>query len=265
MDLCFIQALEGNEMSGIEYTKEKKMAYITINSPVTMNALGSEVRDGLKKAFRKVKDDDEVWAAIITGAGEKAFSSGADIKEFLNKKAESKSRQVVLRPDTIWKPFIAAIHGYCLGGGLELALTCDIRIASKDAVFGLPEVNIGTMVGFGGAIRLPKLIPSAIAAEMLLSGNRIDAAEAYRVGLISRIVSKDHLMQVAREIAETIISRGPLAVRATKELMITAQNMTLENALARNRELIAYLATTEDYAEGARAFAEKRLPHFKAH
>jgi len=250
-------------MSSVEYKKKGKIAYITINSPETMNALGAEVRDGLGKSFIKVEEDNDVWVAVITGAGEKAFSAGANIKEFQSPSSIG-AYQEWLRPDKIWKPFIAAIHGYCLGGGLELALTCDIRIASEDAIFSLPEVNIGTMVGFGGAIRLPQLIPAAIASEILLTGNRIDAAEAYRIGLVSRVIPNTKLMSSAREIAETIIRRGPLAVRATKELMVTAKNMSFEAALNRNRELITYLATTEDYSEGVQAFLQKRTPHFKA-
>jgi E-phenylitaconyl-CoA hydratase len=251
-------------MTAVEYVKKKKIAYITINSPETMNALGSQVRAGLEESFLKVNEDDDVWVAIITGAGDKSFSAGADIKEFQSQASLKVAHQDLLRPDKIWKPFIAAIHGFCLGGGLELALTCDIRIASEDAVFSLPEVNIGTMVGFGGAIRLPKLIPAAIAAEMLLTGNRIDAAEAYRIGLVSRVVPNKKLMSNVKEIAETIISRGLLAVRATKELMVTAHNMSFDTALNRNRELIAYLATTEDYSEGINAFLQKRTPHFKS-
>lgn len=160
--------------------------------------------------------------------------------------------------------FIAAIHGYCLGGGCELAMTCDIRIAADNAQFGQPEVNIGFMPGGGGTIRMPRFIPRAIASEILLTGNRIDAAEALRIGLVSRVVPRDQLMETARAIANTIISRGPLGVRATKEAMIRGYSMTLEEGLELERKLATQIRTTEDFMEGARAFAQKRPPQYKA-
>jgi E-phenylitaconyl-CoA hydratase len=251
-------------MAAVEYKKTEKIAYITINRPDSMNALGAEVNRGLADAYIKVKEDDDVWVAIITGAGDKAFSAGDDIKEFHAYTGDVPSRGEPVRPDIIWKPFIAAIHGYCMGGGLELALACDIRIAAENAQFALPEVNIGSVAAFGGPVRLPRLIPSAIAAEMLLTGKRIDAQEAYRIGLVSRIVPREQLMSTAGEIAETIISRAPLCVRATKEIMVSAQNMSLEDGLRRNKELAIYIATTDDFIEGASAFTQKRPPRFTA-
>jgi len=244
-------------MAAVKYLKKNHIAYITINSTETMNAIGSEVRAGLEKAYRKVDTDDEIRVAIITGAGDKAFSAGANIKEFESNSGEAEGKEP-LRPDCIWKPFIAAIHGYCLGGGLELALMCDIRIASEDAVFGFPEVTIGTMPGAGGAIRLPGLIPGAVAAEMLLTGRRINAAEAYRIGLVSRVVRGGELLSAAGEIAAAIAGCSAPAVHATKELMITAHDMSLEEALVRNRELAAYVSTTPEFINGKQAFLGKR-------
>jgi E-phenylitaconyl-CoA hydratase len=255
-------------MAAVDYVKEGRIAYMTINRPEAMNSLSVEVSDGLQAAYRDFQDNNDLWVAIITGAGEKAFSAGADIKGFRPATGETPDPGRVpekpLRPDTIWKPFIAAIHGYCLGGGCELAMTCDIRIAAENAQFGQPEVNIGFMPGGGGTIRMPRFIPRAVAAEILLTGSRINAAEALRVGLISRVVPRDKLMDTAKEIAETIITRGPLGVRATKEAMIRGYSMTLEEGLDLEKQLVAKIRATEDFMEGARAFAQKRPPQYKA-
>ena len=255
-------------MAAVEYVKEGRIAFITINRPEAMNSLSVEVRHGLQDAYADFRDNHDLWVAIITGAGDRAFSAGADIKGFRPATGDAAEAGGVLekliRPDTIWKPFIAAIHGYCLGGGCELAMTCDIRIAADNAQFGQPEVNIGFMPGGGGTIRMPRFIPRAIAAEILLTGNRINAAEALRVGLVSRVVPRDQLMDTAKEIANTIISRGPLGVRATKEAMIRGYSMTLEEGLALEKQLVAQIRATEDFMEGARAFAQKRPPQYKA-
>ncbi|MEW6187336.1 MAG: enoyl-CoA hydratase-related protein [Thermodesulfobacteriota bacterium] len=253
-------------MAAVEYVTEGKIAYITINRPEAMNSLSVEVREGLQAAYQDFRDNNDLWVAIITGAGDKAFSAGADIKGFRPSTGESGGGvlEKLLRPDTIWKPFIAAIHGYCLGGGCELAMTCDIRIAADNAQFGQPEVNIGFMPGGGGTIRMPRFIPRAVAAEILLTGIRINAAEALRVGLVSRVVPRDKLMDTAREMAETILTRGPLGVRATKEAMIRGYSMTLEEGLALERQLVNQVRATEDFMEGARAFAQKRKPEYQA-
>lgn len=255
-------------MAAVEYVKEGRIVYITINRPEAMNSLSVEVRDGLQEAYKDFQGNNDLWVAIITGAGDRAFSAGADIKGFRPSTGEAaeagKVAEKPLRPDTIWKPFIAAIHGYCLGGGCELAMTCDIRIAAENAQFGQPEVNIGFMPGGGGTIRMPRFIPRAVAAEILLIGNRINASEALRVGLISRVVPRDKLMDTAKEIANTIITRGPLGVRATKEAMIRGYSMTLEEGLALEKQLATQIRTTEDFMEGARAFAQKRPPQYKA-
>jgi E-phenylitaconyl-CoA hydratase len=255
-------------MAAVEYVKEGKIAYITINRPEAMNSLSVEVRDGLQAAYKDFQDNNDLWVAILTGAGDRAFSAGADIKGFRPASSDAaepgREAAIPLRPDTIWKPFIAAIHGYCLGGGCELAMTCDIRIAAENAQFGQPEVNIGFMPGGGGTIRMPRFIPRAVAAEILLTGNRINAAEALRVGLVSRVVPRDQLMDRAREIADTILSRGPLGVRATKEAMIRGYSMTLEEGLALEKQLVAQIRATDDFMEGARAFAQKRPPQYKA-
>ncbi|MDD5287746.1 MAG: enoyl-CoA hydratase-related protein [Dehalococcoidales bacterium] len=250
-------------MADVEYVKEGRIAYITINRPEAMNSLSVGVSKGLHDAMADFRDNNDLWVAIVTGAGDRAFSAGADIKGFLSGPGPSAAVEPV-RADNIWKPFIAAIHGYCLGGGCELAMTCDIRIAADNAKFGQPEINIGFMPGAGGTIRMPRFIPRAIAAEILLTGNMIDAQEAYRVGLVSRVVPRAKLMDTAKEIANLIISRAPIGVRAAKESMVRGYSMTLEEGLALEKQLANKVRTSEDFKEGAKAFAEKRPPQYKA-
>ncbi len=252
----------------VDYEKEGRIAIMTINRPEALNAMNADVGRELHEAMVDFRDNDDLWVAIITGAGDRAFSAGADIKDFRQTSSEEAQRmsrriEAPVRADTIWKPFIAAIHGYCVGGGLELAMTCDIRIAAENAQLGQPEINIGYMPGAGGTIRLPRFVPAAVAAEILLTGNRINAQEAYRIGLVSRVVPRDQLMPTAKEIANTICQRGPLGVRASKEAMIKSYSMTLEEGLALEGRLNAQLRTTEDFIEGARAFAQKRTPEYK--
>jgi len=251
----------------VDYVKEGRIAIITINRPEAMNALNADVHIEMREAMIDFRDNNDLWVAIITGAGDRAFSAGADIKDFRPPSPEEASRrreETPVRADTIWKPFIAAIHGYCLGGGLELAMTCDIRIAAEDSQLGQPEVNIGFMPGGGGTQRLPRFVPRTIAAEILLTGNRINAQEAYRIGLVSRVVPLDQLMDTAKEIANTICGRGPLGVRATKEAMIRGYDMVLEDGLKLETQLATHIRTTEDFMEGATAFAQKRPPDYKA-
>ncbi|MBW1708513.1 MAG: enoyl-CoA hydratase/isomerase family protein [Deltaproteobacteria bacterium] len=251
----------------VNYEKDGKIAIITINRPEAMNSLNVDVRKEMQEALEDFRDNPDLWVAIITGAGDRAFSAGADIKDFRPAAAEDAEKTTAgpqVRADTIWKPFIAAIHGYCLGGGLELAMTCDIRIAADNAKLGQPEVNIGFMPGAGATQRLPRFIPRAVAAEILLTGNRIDAQEALRIGLVSRVVPRDQLMPTAMEIANTICERGPLGVRATKEAMVRGYDMALEDGLVLERKLVAHIRTTDDFMEGARAFAQKRPPEYKA-
>jgi len=248
----------------VDYEKEGRIAIMTINRPEALNALNMDVRRELNEAMIDFRDDPELWVAIITGAGDRAFSAGADIKEFRPGAIEEPKGVEIVSPDQIWKPFIAAINGYALGGGLELAMTCDIRIAAEHARLGQPEINIGFMPGAGGTQRLPRFVPRAMAAEILLTGQRIEAQEAYRIGLVNKVVPLDQLMPTAKQYAETICQAGPLGVRATKEAMIRGYNMTLQEGLKLERELVNRVRSTEDFMEGARAFAEKRPPDYKA-
>ena len=254
-------------MSVVLYEKEDRIAIITLNRPDALNSLSEELRGELNAAMIDFRDNNDLWVAIITGAGDRAFSAGADIKGFkpaTEDEAKAKQEAPPVRADKIWKPFIAAIHGYALGGGLELAMTCDIRIAADNAQLGQPEVNIGFMPGGGGTQRLPRFVPRALAAEMLLTGNRIDAQEAFRIGLVNRVVPRDQLMSIAKEMAKTICERGPIGVRATKEAMIRGYDMALEEGLALEKQLATQVRTSEDFMEGARAFKEKRPPRYKA-
>jgi len=247
----------------VDYQKEGRIAIFTINRPEALNAINADVSLELNKAMIDFRDDPEVWVGIITGTGDKAFSAGADIKGFRPGPMEVVAMERV-RADQIWKPFIAAINGYALGGGLELALTCDLRIAAEHARFGTPEINVGVIPAGGGIDRLPRFIPRAKAAEILLMGKHMDAQEAYRIGLINKVVPLDQLMPTAREWAEIICQAGPLQVRAVKEGMIRGYDMTLDEGLRLEAELLNRARSTEDFMEGARAFVEKRKPSWKA-
>ncbi len=252
----------------IEYRKEGRIAIITVNRPESLGALTLEGHQGLHDAFVALRDDDELLAGIVTGTGDKAFCSGLDIKNMLPviKKTANKPWQVpstIVRQLDVWKPLIAAVNGLALGGGFELALACNIRIAAENARFGSPEVRVGMFPAAGGTQRLPRIIPPGIAAEMIFTGRIIDAPEAYRIGLVNRVVPLEELMPAARELAETICDSGPLAVRAAKEAMVRGMNMSLEEGLRLETTLIPAVVASRDFAEGIAAFTEKRKPRFE--
>jgi len=255
-------------MMSINYTKENNIAIFTINRPQAGNALDMEAIRQLNEAMIDFRDDSNLLVGIITGSGEKAFSTGADIRDTLIFLRENRDNLEAF-PATlmcgldIYKPLSAAINGLALGGGLELALACDIRIASENARFGSPEVGFGIIPGWGGTQRLPQAIPRAKAAELVLMGHLIDAEEAYRIGLVNKVVSTEQLMPVAKEWAEVICQKAPLAVRAAKEAMISGCSMTLEDGLQLENSLESALLGTEDFNEGITAFSGKRKPVFK--
>ena len=231
-----------------------------------MNAQGmQELHDRLLEFDR----DQDLWVGVITGAGDKAFCGGADVKEMVSFQ-QVHPRQYRERLDTpmrgleIWKPLIAAINGVALGGGLEIALACDIRIASENARFGTPEASLGLMPGWGGTQRLPRMIPWAKAAEMLLGGKIMDAQEACRIGLVNEVVPPQEVMPTAMKWAETMCQLGPLALRAIKQAMIKGTSTSLEEGLRIEKELVKYLVSTEDFGEGIKAFVEKRKPNYRA-
>jgi enoyl-CoA hydratase/carnithine racemase len=246
----------------IELVKEGRLAIITINRPHVMNALDAESGRQLHRALDEFGSNPELWVGIVTGAGEKAFCTGADIRELLPAIEEQALPASPVGGLVGWKPLIAAINGLALGGGLEIALACDIRIASETAQLGTPEVALGLIPGWGGSQRLPRLIPGAKAAEMLLTGQPITAGEAYRIGLVNQVVAPGQLMPTARRWAEVILQKAPLAVRAAKEAMARGLNMSLDDGLELESRLVARLMATEDYTEGVTAFLEKKGANF---
>ena len=253
----------------IEYKKEGKIAIFTINNP-KVNSLTVQAIRELHDTMVDFRDDDELWVGIITGAGNKAFCGGADIVDLLPFLRDILPQNPSEMPTThmggldIWKPLIAAVNGVALGGGLEVALACDIRIASERALFGLPEVTLGLIPGWGGTQRLPRMITAGKAAEMLLMGKRIGAQEAYRIGLVNAVVPPDEVMPTAMKWAETICQAAPLAVRAAKEAMIKGSSLSLEDGLKLESALEGYCVHTEDFEEGRKAFTEKRKPNYQA-
>lgn len=253
----------------IIYEKKGRIAYITLNRPKKMNAMSALTNAEYRDARNDFQGDPEVWVSIISGAGDKAFSSGHDLKEDTEEGFDSAAPPPKLENPAstenleIWKPTIAAIRGYCLAGGLEVALECDMRIASEDAKFGLSEVLRSLVPGGGGPQRLPRLVPMAIALEILLTGDMIDAQEAYRIGLVNHVVPSAEVMPAAEKLANTICGNGPLAVRAIKESAIRGMDLPLADALALNSKLYQKNYKTEDAKEGPLAFIEKRPPQYK--
>jgi len=248
---------------------ENHIATITFNRPEVMNAMDPETYTELSAAWVEVRDNPDIWAAIVTGAGEKAFTSGADLKKTQSAGQvtwvywQTQSEQLLNRGLEVWKPVIAAVNGYCLAGGMTLLLATDIRIAAEHATFGISEVKRGILPGNGGTQRTLRQLPYPFAMELLLTGDRIDATEAFRLGLINKIVPMTDLMATAHEYAARICANGPLAVRAIKELAVRSQSMHLDDGLRLEYVMAKVLAATDDAVEGRRAFAEKRDPVFR--
>jgi enoyl-CoA hydratase len=246
-----------------------RIALVTINRPDKLNALNEQAKAELKQAFERLRDDADVDVVILTGAGEKSFVAGTDIKELteLNSgsgRSFSEGGQAVFNLiENLVKPVIAAVNGYALGGGCELALACHIRFASENARFGQPEVNLGIIPGYGGTQRLARLVGKGKAMEMILTGDQIDAHEALRIGLVNKVVPQAELLKAAEELAAKIITKGQLAVRTA----LKAVNATHETSLSDGQTLEARLfgdsCGTQDFKEGTRAFLEKRKPAFK--
>lgn len=249
------------------------VAVITLNRPAKRNAITEEMGERLAECLQRIRRDNAIHAAIITGAGG-AFSAGADLKQRAaggGARAKDQSPATVidarLAPEwsrvPVEKPLIAAIDGYCLAGGMELALICDIRICTPAAQFGLPEITRGFFAGGGGPQRLARAIPQSLAMEIILTGDRIDADAALRSGLVSRVVPSDSLMDTAHKIAARISSHAPLAVRAAKETAEAALDQPLDEALRLGQTLRWIIGQTDDAKEGPRAFAEKREPKYR--
>ncbi len=227
-------------MSGFEtviYEKKDGIAYVTLNRPQALNAFSVRMRDNLYEIMSAIKADDEVRVAVLRGAGDKAFCAGADLKEFLTAPSVVKARRIRAVRD-LWRlflgvpqPLVAVLHGYVLGSGIEIALYCDIRIASPDVVFGLPEVSLGILPAAGGTQTLPRILGLSGAMDMLLTGRRLSGQEAHAKGIVTQLVPRDRLLQTAEDLAQTIASYDPAAVRAAKQAVIKGMDLTLEQGL----------------------------------
>ena len=256
----------------IIYEQRGRIAVITINRPDRMNAIDAQTSTELYAAWCDFRDNNDLWVAILTGAGDRAFSAGNDLV------AMSQAQQSgdpsggaargapfggITRNFECWKPMIAAINGYCLAGGLEMALCCDIRIAGEGSQFGLAEVTRGIIPGAGGTQRLPRVIPFGPALELLLSGGKFDAEWAFRYGLVNHVVPPDQVMAKALELAERFCENAPVSLRLVKEAAYKGLNMPLDDGLRLEIEQIRRVMQTEDSREGPLAFAQKRKPSWK--
>ncbi len=244
------------------------IALITINRPDKLNALNIATRKELADALDELRNDREIRVAVITGAGEKAFVAGADINEFagrtaVEQRAVMKARSVFTAAEDFPKPLIAMINGFCLGGGCELALACDLRIASDRARFGEPEINLGIIPGGGGTQRLTRLIGEGKAMQMILTGEMIDAQEAYRLGLVNEVYPAAELEAKTMELAGKIAEKSPVALAMAKTSVKNAARTNLREGLDQEIDLFALCFSSEDKEEGVRAFLEKRKPKFE--
>ncbi len=251
------------------YEVKDGIAYVTINRPKVLNALNDTVITELGQVFTAIKDDPQVKAVIITGAGEKAFVAGADITQLVDlntqegKAFAAKGQAVFNLIENLGKPVIAAINGFALGGGCELAMACTVRLASTKAKLGQPEVNLGIIPGYGGTQRLPRLVGKGRAMELVLTGRMVDAQEAYQMGLVNKVVEPEKLMEEAEALAKTIMSKGPVAVKLAMEAVNRGLEVSLAEGLAIEADLFGICCSTEDKVEGTKAFLEKRKANFQ--
>ena len=249
------------------YEKKGRVAYVTMNRPEVLNALHPPANEELYEIWCDFRDDPDVWIAIFTGAGDRAFSAGNDLKYTAQQGRIGGSRSApfggIVSNFVCWKPIIAAVNGYAMGGGLELALACDIVIAADHAQLALPEPRVGLTAGAGGMHRLPRQIPLKQAMGMLLTGKRIPAQEAYRIGLVNEVVPLAELIPTAERWASEILECAPLSVKASKQVAMTSLDWPLEVSMSRTYDMQRRAAESEDNIEGPRAFAEKRTPQWK--
>jgi enoyl-CoA hydratase len=255
-------------LDALRFEVEDGIATVTINRPDKLNALNAATIDELAAVVDGIAQRDDVRGAIVTGAGAKAFVAGADIGELaqmgpIDGIEVSRQGQRVFRAiELSRKPIIAAINGFALGGGCELALACHLRLAAESAKFGLPEVKLGIIPGYGGTLRLPRIVGKGRALELILTGEMIDAAEAHRIGLVNRVVPQDELLGAARALMQTILKNGPVALALAIECTTRGLEMDLDDGLALESNLFGLLAATEDMREGMGAFLEKRRAEF---
>jgi enoyl-CoA hydratase len=257
------------EFRYIIYEKSDGIATITLNRPEVLNAFSREVMEEILRALSDAGNDETVRVIVLTGAGEKAFSAGADIKRMVGMTA-LKAREFSLMGERLClalenaeKPTIAALNGYAVGGGLEVAMSCDLRIASENARMGQTEVNIGLIIGWGGTQRLTRLVGRGRAKELVFTGKMIDAKTAMQFGIVNMVVPADKLKETVRQAALELASKAPVAVRVAKSLINKGADASLDSALALEREGFGVVASSEDFKEGVSAFIDKRKPLFK--
>jgi enoyl-CoA hydratase len=256
-------------MDNVRTENRDGILVVTVDRPKFLNALNAQTVDEIRQVFTAARDDDSVKAVIITGGGDKAFVAGADINELARatpltgKTTSERGQRTFLQIERFPKPVIAAINGFALGGGCELALACHIRIASEKAQIGLPEVTLGIIPGYGGTQRMARLLGKGKALELILTGDRIGAADAERIGLVNKVVPPEELMPTAEKMARTIVSRGPLAVTAAIEAVMSGSEMPFEEGQFLEATLFGLLCATEDTKEGMKAFLEKRAAEFR--
>lgn len=257
------------DFNTILYTIDENIAVITINRPKSLNALNTEVLSELSEVADIIAADSSIRAVVLTGSGEKAFVAGADISEMQNKNVlegrefSSIGNKAFSKLENLTMPVIAAVNGFALGGGCELAMACDIRIAGHKAKFGQPEVGLGIMPGFGGSQRLQRLVGQGVAKEILFTGDMINAERAYEIGLVNRVVDASEVLAEAMKMAKTIAVKSPLGVSFTKKAVNDGANLDIERAVSLEAELFGSLFSTKDQKEGMSAFLEKRQADFK--
>jgi len=253
----------------IDLTLENHVATITINRAERMNAMDAEHYAGLSTAWERVRDDPEIRVAIITGAGEKSFSAGADLKSFINQQPPlselmlTQKNQLLNRGLEVWKPIVSAVNGYCIGGGMTLLLATDLRVCAEHATFSVSEVKRGVFPANGGTQRIAQQLPHPIAMQMLLLGDTFDAQTALQWGLVNKVVKASELMDTARGYAKRLALNAPLAVQSAKELAMRSRDVDLATGLRMEQMMLRLLQTSEDVVEGTKAFAEKRVPAFR--
>ena len=252
----------------VRYEAQDGIAMLTLDRPDVLNAMNNAMRAQLLEIFTRLRTDDAIKVVVVTGAGDRAFCAGADIREFLEPPTPTHFREARKRLDfraemeRCSQPIIAAIRGFALGGGLEFALACDIRIAAEDAHLGLTEINLAIIPGGGGTQRLPRLVGRGKALEMILTGMRVPAAEALRIGLVERVVPVAELLSAAQTLARQIADKAPIALRYAKEAVVGGLGLPLADGIRLENDLSTLLRTTEDRVEGAKAFVEKRKPQW---